>query len=399
MFEFIWSGKPDKVKRKTMINQIDQGGLKVIHLESFIDSLKLTWVEKIVKGNVGVWQRFIDHYLKAAGNNFFFNCNFEVNDIPDFGNPFLMDICKAWSKFSYKTTIGNYGEEIIWNNSKIKIDNEIVFYRFLHAKGVDYIHNFFDEYGVPRHYKDFIEKYNTGNFPFTIYNGLIGAIPASWKHNIITEEGGPNFKEELLDRLVSQTGVSQWVYRKLISKIMVPPTALIKWNYDFSTDDWSKIFCNASHSVKDAKLHYFQFRFLHRILGTNHRLFIMKIKDNPNCTFCMTYEETIEHLFWDCVIVSSFLLDVETMFLGTCFALSKEDYFFGYKKLLKHPYNFLIYHTKFYVFHCKVENKRPCIKEFERKFRFALDVEKCSGNRRIGKRYFTYDELINALNI
>lgn len=35
VYDLIWSGNPDKVKMSTKVNQIEDGGLKVIHIESF----------------------------------------------------------------------------------------------------------------------------------------------------------------------------------------------------------------------------------------------------------------------------------------------------------------------------------------------------------------------------
>ena len=38
MYHFIWSAKMDKVKRATLINKIEKGGLKMIDLETMIQS-------------------------------------------------------------------------------------------------------------------------------------------------------------------------------------------------------------------------------------------------------------------------------------------------------------------------------------------------------------------------
>ena len=42
MLEFIWDGKPEKIKRNILINNYDAGGLKTIDLETFKKSLKIT---------------------------------------------------------------------------------------------------------------------------------------------------------------------------------------------------------------------------------------------------------------------------------------------------------------------------------------------------------------------
>jgi nucleoside diphosphate kinase len=44
----IWNGKPDKVKRNTLIGDFEKGGLKMIDIESYLISLKASWVSRNV---------------------------------------------------------------------------------------------------------------------------------------------------------------------------------------------------------------------------------------------------------------------------------------------------------------------------------------------------------------
>jgi hypothetical protein len=45
-FNFIWEGKTEKIKRNTLIGDIQEGGLKMIHLQSFITYSKVSWVKR-----------------------------------------------------------------------------------------------------------------------------------------------------------------------------------------------------------------------------------------------------------------------------------------------------------------------------------------------------------------
>ena len=56
IFNFIWSNNPDKVKRSSIINPVNQGGLKVIHIESFISSLKCTWISRYCDSSRRPWK-------------------------------------------------------------------------------------------------------------------------------------------------------------------------------------------------------------------------------------------------------------------------------------------------------------------------------------------------------
>ena len=45
---FIWNSKPPKVKYKTMINTIDNGGMNLHDIACKMESLKLKWIKKIM---------------------------------------------------------------------------------------------------------------------------------------------------------------------------------------------------------------------------------------------------------------------------------------------------------------------------------------------------------------
>ena len=53
-YNLLWNDKGNKIKRKVMINDYSEGGLKMIDIASFNRSLKATWMtRKIVEaGNV-----------------------------------------------------------------------------------------------------------------------------------------------------------------------------------------------------------------------------------------------------------------------------------------------------------------------------------------------------------
>ena len=55
-FDFLWSGRGDKIKPNIMINDYPDGGLKMIDIQSFNKSLKTTWIKKYLDpNNRGKW--------------------------------------------------------------------------------------------------------------------------------------------------------------------------------------------------------------------------------------------------------------------------------------------------------------------------------------------------------
>ena len=50
-FKFIWNNKPDKVKRIYVTQDYQNAGLKMVNLENFISSLKIAWIDKLLRGH------------------------------------------------------------------------------------------------------------------------------------------------------------------------------------------------------------------------------------------------------------------------------------------------------------------------------------------------------------
>ena len=51
LFKFIWNGKPDKISRKTMYSNKEDGGLKMTNIHNYVDSLKIAWIKRYLDGD------------------------------------------------------------------------------------------------------------------------------------------------------------------------------------------------------------------------------------------------------------------------------------------------------------------------------------------------------------
>ena len=57
------------------------------------------------------------------------------------------------------------------------------------------------------------------------------------------------------------------------------------------------------NTISDAKAHMFQYKVLHNTPYVNKMLFKFGKVIFPRCCFCKLHDETIMHLFYDCLIV------------------------------------------------------------------------------------------------
>ena len=57
-FNFIWDGGPDRISRNQLIQDYADGGLRMVHIPSFVKSLKLTWIRRIFSDEAS-WKNLI----------------------------------------------------------------------------------------------------------------------------------------------------------------------------------------------------------------------------------------------------------------------------------------------------------------------------------------------------
>lgn len=102
-YKFIWSNKPDKIKRSVLLNQKCNGGLNMIDMELFSKSLKCKWVKLYLDESLGGWKVFFDTALEHYGGKFLFDCNYKNIDV-NISNEFIYEVCSA-SSYSLYTVL------------------------------------------------------------------------------------------------------------------------------------------------------------------------------------------------------------------------------------------------------------------------------------------------------
>jgi len=108
-------------------------------------------------------------------------------------------------------------------------------------------------------------------------------------------------------------------------------------------------------------MQWFQYRILHRILGTNSLLFKMNIIGSNLCTFCKMSSETIEHLFHDCQLVLDFWKMLSQWIsnkIDINIPIDKRSILFGIPKKHAKVINWLIINIKQYIYNMKMQETR-----------------------------------------
>ena len=374
-FNFIWNHKPDKVKRTVLCNTKENGGLNMIDVRIFANSLKTKWVKMYTDDSNRPWKLLFTYALRNYGGDFLFTCNFKRGDV-FLSNNFIRDVCDAWASFSFSTPQNDFASQVVLNNSFIKINNQVAYFDVLKQNKVYKVGDFFTREGGVLSYQNFVDKHGIRNFPFTYYYGIILAIPSHWKTNL-GHDSGVNLNSCQLVKISMKQRATNLVYRSVLWKNISSPRAVSKWetlfpDYDF---DWKLIFMLPHTAVREANIQYLQFRYLHRIVGTNDFLFRVKIKESPLCTFCNAASETIEHLFWNCPVTKMFWEDICSNCLRDYLELDELTVHFGYLENCKSILNFFLLNAKYFIYSCKQKGSKPSAITFYHKFKFSTEVE------------------------
>ena len=90
IFDYIWEGKPPKIKKSTIIGEKANGGLKKIVFGLMEIALKIAWIQRIRQNSEAAWKVIPEYALSHLGGfAFLSDCHYDLNllqlhDLPPF---------------------------------------------------------------------------------------------------------------------------------------------------------------------------------------------------------------------------------------------------------------------------------------------------------------------------
>ena len=322
MYHFIWSAKMDKVKRATLINKIEKGGLKMIDLETMIQSQRVMWVKRYFKPPHGAgWTFYLEYLcnkLKICSMGLF-KCNLDPEALCITWPLFYHQMMYAWFHFKnteFVLSPWNIRRECLVYNKNIVIGNRYGCGKYLmwFQAGLRQIHDLYDNKGTPYPITYLEEKYSI-HIDILSYNSIISAIPSDWKQairnipvasNAINHSEQPHFNVNRTETPIFLLS-NQCVYWKLIKNITQPPISINAWNSLFGEDIvWSCVFKIPYAVTYDTQLQSFQYKILLRIFPCNW--YVSKFDRNVRiiCSFCHEVTDDICHYFFECSMCRHF---------------------------------------------------------------------------------------------
>ena len=314
-FDFIWNGQ-DKVKRNTMFQNYDNGGLRMTNFELFIKAQRVMWMKRLIYSDKEMkWKAYFNHICKSIGGVFIFHCNYDVSKISLKIPTFYVEILKVWQEMEECRRAGNdnISDEIIFNNKHVCINNQMVFDDKLYSYNIYKMHHLLSEDGSLKSVLYFQNRGLNGNDILKIY-GLFDAIPSQWKRvcRFNTTHMKRNFDDHISVKIFGNKENLDQICSKKLYTYFINSLKKIGELKNISTlftglteNEIKYTFLRPRSSTVNNKLREFQFKQLHGAIYTNVKLHKIGLIPNNVCSYCGIEVETYEHLFNGCVKVQT----------------------------------------------------------------------------------------------
>lgn len=412
LFDFLWDGKPDKVSRKTIIQNYEHYGLKMINIHAFINSLKCSWIKRL-KGKPNHLKNAYNHELQKYGGDIIFKSNLNIKDAHIITNKFIFlnQIINSWCKVNFNYLSSNVSHEILWHNTNIKNERgNTLFYKEWFNRGILYVKHIYD-FRIKDFYSfnDLKNIYNIKDGDFLKFYSLKGNIKSEWKKKIKTEMTNNDIPTYLLNTFLASKNNGKMLYDKQIETMRLTDQKHIsKWENETNEQDfeWKYIFSVPYKCTISTKLREFQYKYLMRIVPNNSYLFICKLKPSNLCELCNMAVDSNKHLFWECPTIQSFWSGINTLLqtsgLGYNMNLTYEYISFCNVKVTcnkKHILiNFIILLAKYFIFKCKCNTTQPAIHNFHTYLNQTIKIEETIASIRNKLDFFhsKWDDFIQA---
>ena len=311
--DFIWNGRKPKLKYQILTLSQENGGRKLVDILYRDKALKIEWVRRLHSPQEGdEVLTCLAYYMinTKIQNELFWQCNFNKIDAKKFEGPsqYWNNVVQAWAEVNFRppneSNVNEVANQIVWYNTKVKIDEQLIFDEEAYEHGVLYVKDFyFNSKIMTRH--ELNNMYNI-EWPVMKYNSIISAIPKSWRKVMVKEhqeiEQGENIG--LYMTLIEKEKWSQAVYGMLtestkghenLKRFFMKVQGIIP-----SDNEIKKMFINVNKTTEISKYRSFYYRSLHGVVILNDRLAHFGIADDNKCTNCRKEKEDFKHFFIEC---------------------------------------------------------------------------------------------------
>ena len=187
IYDFIWKGKKDKVSRKILMQDCDEGGFKMFGFDIIIKSLRVKWIKQYLDQTLQAdWKQTFESQCQKVNLSLFLRSNFRAIEIKHCNN-FYKKAIEDWREV--KLELDSNKEELngqfIWYNTNITIGRTTVYDESLLKAGLWSVNDLYETGKlIPFHVW---QKRGVDLSSYLTWQGIIRSIPPKWKIAIKSE--------------------------------------------------------------------------------------------------------------------------------------------------------------------------------------------------------------------
>ena len=389
-YDFLWDGKPPRIKNSVIVNEIEYGGLRMPQIDNYIMSQKVSWIKRLLANQETAPCQYLMQMLPDMKFSDFLKSSFDPRHIPDYIPEFYRQILFAWFDLKQAPkSIIDVQREVIWCSTHIKIDDKYILESKLYKAGIVFINDIIKENGSFLSHHEICQKTKT-NISQLYYMSLIDAIPSEWRKMLKSQRVIPmqphmedvfiNINKQIKPIAIQS---SRAIYWHFMSKNIVHPTCIKNWSekYKIEFPDliWKKIFSLPHSITQHTKLREFQYKIIHRTYASDSLVGNFDASVSKLCSKC-NVKNSIIHLFAECQQVEDIwqnLCSWYSTLYEDMIALSTTDIIFGVtQNRAPRALNFCILHLKWFIHVKKLRQEVPIFREFLLYLKSTLNVEK-----------------------
>ena len=400
-YKFLWSGKKDKIKRKTVIANYENGGLKMLDLKSFIIAQRVMWVKRLSTPKVASWKAYPEYVLSTIIGMDTFKTQLDTANNKNNISPFYWTIIKSWHILKEinieQINECNIRRQWLWMNKYIKINKQEIKWNPWINKGIKLIHDIVDNLGNFLSVNELEQRYNF-KCDFLKYNSLKDAIPKIWREKLKTINiqrdtiiVGESPCIEIRKQITSVKSITnKMIYWELVNKIKIPPITKDKWVQEFNLDiaNWEKIF-EVAKIIRDTKIRTFQYKLLFNLTPCNLYLFKIGRHNTHTCHNCASVDN-IGHYFYECNETRNFWLSLQNwwnIMENDHIIITKEYALLGIinSNEKSDKLNACLQLARWYIYTEKLNSQQPFWYKFLCRLKYKIKQEKaiCQGNNQM----------------
>ena len=314
LYGFIWNNKPDRIKRMKIIQKLEFDGLKMIHLTSFIESLKLSWLKRLAS-SAAIWTTAAKLAQLDPMKLLTFSTA-QLNVIQkSIKNGFWREVVNSLIQFNQLVHLDpeDIIREHLWFSDHTKFRKSIV--RHWDNRGLRFIGDLFNTANGNILTREEIKTQYRISMTFLCYESLIRSLPQNVRNATRLTFERPNipFKLQLF---LNTPNINRYCYLLFVNKLrkkcdVTNTTLKQKWIRDIRFHQEGTLL-QVKKSTQSPYLLYLHYRIINRIIPTNKFLHAIQLSDSSRCTFCKQETETIPHLFWLCPVTQQFLRRIDS---------------------------------------------------------------------------------------